>query len=108
MLLIIIIEHTDLPFILDQASEADCLETVRRAKKMGFEFDENNYTIDTDLIILHAKRTGVKVPKKRYYVLNEKIILVTPADSPEEVQSTKNLLAYKKNVNASMISAVEV
>lgn len=108
MLLCIMLPNETTPFILDQKSEVECIQTINRAEKMGYEFDKTNFMIESDRIILHARKTGKRLPQKRYYVLNDKVILITSLDCPDEVQPTKNLLAAEKNVDASKITVMEV
>lgn len=108
MLLCIMLPNETTPFILEQKSEVECIQTIGRAEELGYEFDKTNFMIESDRIILHARKTGKRLPQKRYYVLNDKVILITSSDCPDEVQPTKNLLAAEKNVDASKITVVEV
>lgn len=108
MLLCIMLPNETTPFILEQKSEVECIQTIGRAEELGYEFDKTNFMIESDRIILHARKTGKRLPQKRYYVLNDKVILITSLDCPDEVQPTKNLLAAEKNVDASKIIVIEV
>ena len=108
MLLCIMLPNETTPFILEQKSEVECIQTIGRAEELGYEFDKTNFIIESDRIVLHARKTGNKGQKKRCYVLNDKVILITSTDCPDEVQPTKNLLAAEKNVDASKITVIEV
>lgn len=108
MLLCIMLPNETTPFILEQKSEVECIQTIGRAEKLGYEFDKTNFIIESDRIVLHARKTGNKGQKKRCYVLNDKVILITSSDCLDEVQPTKDLLASEKNVDVSKITVMEV
>lgn len=106
MFLCIVFEYEFLPFILDNASEAECLQAIEKAKEM-FTINRTHYVVESDRIILYAKEKKVK-PKKRLYCLKEKVVLQTKADYSDEVDSTKQLLAYENNVAPEEIYAIEI
>ena len=93
-----------IPFILDNATEAECLQAIEVAKK-DFKLSKDSARIDGNHIYLEA--TPKHRPKKRLYCLNEKVILVTDTDCPGEIQPTKELLAIERNVSPSDIYMVE-
>lgn len=106
MLLCITFENELLPFILDMATEEECLKAIEKAKE-DFMFDKADYIVTPDRIILHAFKKR-KIPRKRWYCLKDKIILQTDANYSNEIQSTKELLAYEKNVAVDEIFAIEI
>lgn len=106
MLLCITFENELLPFILDMATEEECLKAIEKAKE-DFMFDKADYIVTPDRIILHAFKKR-KIPRKRLYCLKDKIILQTDANYSNEIQSTKELLAYEKNVAVDEIFAIEI
>ena len=109
MFLCITFNHETIPFILDNATEAECLRAIEKAKEW-FRFDENRFTVESDRIILHAwdKSSGKVVSKKRLYCYNDRVILQTDAKYPDEVDPTRELLAYERNIEPSNICVVEI
>lgn len=80
MLLCICFSGESIPFILDMATEDEVLRAISMCKRM-FDIDDRNYTVESDRIILHArKRNNPPKKRKRLYCWNDKIILQTPAD----------------------------
>lgn len=111
MLLLITFPNETVPFIEDGLSEEECIYTINKAKELGWEFQEGHYVVESDRIILHARKcnpTRETRKKKRYYIFDNKILLITPLDCPEEIPATKELLAYEKGIPANAISAVEI
>lgn len=112
MLLVITFPNETIPFIEDGLSEEECIHAINKAKELGWGFLENHYVVKSDRIVLHAwKRNPTKEPrrkKKRYYIFDDKVLLVTSLDCPEEIPATKELLAYEKGIPANAISAVEI
>lgn len=98
------------PFILEN-SDAECLRAIEIAKK-DFYFNRETSTVRDDFIFLMAypkskpSLTGKKA--KRYYILHDKVILVTDVDCPDEIIPTKELLADEKNCSINEINAVEI
>ena len=88
------------------ATEEECLKAIEKAKE-DFMFDKADYIVTPDRIILHAFKKR-KIPRKRLYCLKDKIILQTDANYSNEIQSTKELLAYEKNVAVDEIFAIEI
>lgn len=110
MTLCIVFGHETIPFILSGATEEECLQAIEKAKE-NFVFDKQSATVRDDYIFLHAwhkqdKQTAKK--KKRLYCLGDKIILQTDWLYKDEIESTRELLAYEKNVNPNKIYVVEV
>lgn len=98
------------PFCIND-SEDECLRAVNAARSQGWNFSKANYVVKSDFICLHAFKTTAETPKnrpKRYYIRGEKILLETPADQPDEVVPTKELLAYENNCPVSEISAIVI
>lgn len=95
-----------LPFTLDVATEERCLEIIEKAKRY-FNFNKSDCVIDKDRITLNAYN---KKPKTtlRLYCFNDKIILQTDTKYPDEVNSTKELLAYERNIDIDNICVVEI
>lgn len=111
MLLIITFPNETIPFVESQLSEEEVIKIISKAKEMGWTF-QKNCIVEPNRVILHAKRAVSKGisrrKKKRYYILDEKVILVTPDDSPDEILCTKHLLAYERGVNISQITAISI
>lgn len=105
-----------IPFMLDMATEAECLRAISKARELGYTFDERNYVIEADRIVLHAhpvpdvtanRRRRVK---KRYYMsdLDGQILLVTSIHCPDEISPTKELLSYERGIPVDKISVTEM
>lgn len=108
MLLCICFTGESIPFILDMATEDEVLRAISKCKEM-FDIDDRNYTVESDRIILHArKRNNPPKREKRLYCWNDKIILQTPADYPDEVEPTRELLANERGINLKDICVVEI
>lgn len=110
MLLVITFPNETLPFIEDGLSEEEFIHAIDKAKELGWKFQENRYVVESDRIVLHAWKSNPtrETRKKRYYIFDNKILLITPLDCPEEIPATKELLAYEKGIPANAISAVEI
>lgn len=93
------------PFIMNMATEAECLRAIEIAKK-DFLFNRNTAVVKNDRSYLHAIPRHAK-KKRRLYCLNDKVIWDTDTQCPDEVASTKELLAYENHVNPSDICVVE-
>lgn len=106
MFLCITFKDEMIPFILSEATEEECLKAIEMTKK-NFSFNKINYVVESDRIILRASPKKGK-PKKRIYCYDNKIILETRADYSEEIQPTKELLAYEKNINIEKICVIEI
>lgn len=109
MFLCITFKDELLPFILDMATDEECIKAIEMAKQMGFEFNKALYTIEADRIILHAHKTDKKpVTRKRLYCYNDKVLLQTDTKYPEEIETTRDLLAYERGIHPSRICVVEI
>lgn len=111
MLLCIIFRNETIPFILDNASEEDCLRAINKARELSFEFEEHSAIIESDRIVLHAyeNRNPQKAyPKKRLYCYNDRIIWQTDTKCADEVEPTRELLAYERNISSDKICVVEI
>lgn len=69
MLLCIIFNNESIPFILSEATEEECLRAIEKAKK-DFNFNEYNYIVESDRIILHAIKKET-ARKKRLYCFED-------------------------------------
>lgn len=111
MLLVITFPNETIPFIEDELSEEEVIRIIGKAKEIGWTFQQN-CIVEPDRVVLHAmkeiSREISRRKKKRYYILDEKVILVTPDDSPDEILPTKHLLAYEKGVSISQITAISI
>lgn len=109
MFLCITFENELIPFILDNATEDECLKAIETAKNMGFAFNKSIYTIESDRIVLHAHKTsGKPITKKRLYCYADKVILQTDTKCPDEIESTRKLLACERNIQPDKICVVEI
>lgn len=106
MLLCIIFNRETIPFILTEASEDECLSAIEKAKE-DYRLDRPSAIVEADRIILHAW-SKAKQPTKRLYCLNDRVILQTDTKCEDEVESTRELLAYERNVDADRICVIEV
>ena len=80
MLLLITFPNETIPFIEDGLSEEECIHVINKAKELGWEFQESHYVVESDRIILHARKcnpTRETRKKKRYYIFDGKVLLVT-------------------------------
>ena len=107
MLLVITFPNETIPFIEDELSEEEVIRIIGKAKEIGWTFQQN-CIVEPDRVVLHAIKKISRRKKKRYYILDEKVILVTPNDSPGEILPTKHLLAYEKGVSISQITAISI
>lgn len=94
-----------LPFMMDMATEEECIKAIEKLKE-DYNFSKADYIVESDRIILHAWKK--KVMKKRLYILNDTVILQTDTCYPDEVQPTKELLAFERNVSVDEIHVVEI
>jgi hypothetical protein len=110
MFLCIIFNHETIPFILQEATDAECLRAIEKAKE-DFVFDRQSAIVREDHIFLHAwsKNTNLtKNPKKRLYCYNDKVILQTDTKCKDEIESTRELLAYEHGINVDRICVIEI
>ena len=94
-----------LPFMMDMATEEECIKAIEKLKE-DYNFSKADYVVESDRIILHAWKK--KVMKKRLYILKDTVILQTDTCYPDEVQPTKELLAFERNVSVEEIHVVEI
>lgn len=106
MFLCIVFNNETIPFVLADASEEKCLKAIEKAKET-FRFNEKAAIVEDDRIILHAWSKETR-PRKRLYCLKDRIILQTDTLYADEIESTKELLAYERGVDAGQISVIEV
>lgn len=98
-----------MPFVMQNVPESECLRAVEVARSLGFEFDKNSPStkVTDTLIRLHGYEK--KRPKKRrLYVYGDGVLLETDTSCPEEKEPTKALLAYEKDIDASLIHIIEL
>ena len=105
MYLCITFQNELVPFILEQATDKECMQAIEKAKDMGFHFNRANYVVENDRIILHAIN-GTQKSKHILYCLNGEVILQTDARYPDEIIPTKELLAYEMDVDVDQIYTV--
>lgn len=113
MLLIIIFPNETIPFIEDNLSETECIQIIQKAKELGWYFQEDHYIVESDRIILHARKheNSYRIrskKKERYYILDEKVLLTTTIDDPNEILPTKELLAFEYHVTKEQIHCIEI
>lgn len=106
MTLCIIFEKETVPFLLSEVSEEEVLATINLAKK-NFTFSRQRAIVESDRVVLHAIPKTAK-PKKRLYCYHNKVILQTDTLYPEEIESTRALLAYERQIPERLIQVVEV
>lgn len=94
-----------LPFMMDMATEEECIKAIEKLKE-DYNFSKADYVVESGRIILHAWKK--KVMKKRLYILKDTVILQTDTCYPNEVQPTKELLAFERNVSVDEIHVVEI
>lgn len=94
-----------LPFMMDMATEEECIKAIEKLKE-DYNFSKADYVVESDRIILHAWKK--KAMKKRLYILNDTVILQTDTCYLDEVQPTKELLAFERNVSVDEIHVVEI
>lgn len=112
MFLELIFAGETIPFIEDNLSLDECIHIIDVAKSM-FVLDDRNVIIDEDRVILHMRNRDYKPERalrkiKRLYCSNDKVLLQTPADYKDEIEPTKELLAYEKGIAPSQICVIEI
>ena len=108
MLLIIHFKDETLPFIMSEATEAEVLHAIEVAKK-DYRFVKDTAIIESDRIILHAwDKISKPYPRKRLYCYNDQVILQTDTKYKEEVEPTRQLLAYERGISPNQICVVEI
>ena len=64
-----------MPFILDMATEDEVLCAISKCKEM-FDIDNRNYIVESDRIILHARKETIRRKRESgLYCWNDKVIL---------------------------------
>lgn len=106
MFLCIIFNHETIPFILLDATEEECLRAIEKAKE-NFWFDKQSAIVESDYIFLHAWDKKTK-PKQRLYCYNNSVVLETDTKCEGEKESTRELLAYERNISADEICIIEI
>lgn len=107
MLLIITFPNELIPFQLFD-SEENCLKAIQIARKQGWEFHSKRARIRNDFICLHAMKKNQPSKQKRYYIYRDKVLLETSCDQPDEIEPTKELLAYEHDCDSSAIYAINI
>ena len=105
MFLCIAFAGESIPFVMDDADEA-CLKAIEICKK-DFYFNRQTAVVETDHVYLEAWPRE-KQAKRRLYVYNDKVILETDMQCEDEVEETKQLLAYERHCKLENIQCVEV
>lgn len=106
MNLCIVFNMETIPFILNEATEKECLTVIEKVKE-NYRIDRKSAIIRTDYIYLHAYDKKPR-PSKRLYCLNDKIILQTDVKYEDEKESTRELLAYEHDVKPEQIYIIEI
>ena len=105
MFLCIAFAGESIPFVMDDADE-DCLRAIELCKK-DFYFNRKTAVVRTDHVYLEAWPKK-RPPRRRLYIHGDKVIFETDTDCPDEIEPTRELLAYERQCPPSEIQCVEL